>query len=222
MAEPTGWSWVGTQIRGNQVVIYDRGLDYGEYKYNPFSKSFVKTNGTEYNPTSSPNTWRFIIATDFSIENIGVVGSEELQEEGEDELGRFPARNLPWSFDTRAFATSEEIGSGYENTKLILGTPPERKCILSLVQYWKNTNNESWFLPSINELNLVNTARGYLGGLARDLSQNDLSDSEDQHYIWSSSCGTENQAMVLIWETGGNAYAERSSELPRAVLCRYE
>ena len=31
MAEPTGWSWIGTRLLGNQVIVYDRGVDYGEY-----------------------------------------------------------------------------------------------------------------------------------------------------------------------------------------------
>lgn len=226
MPEPAGWSWIGTRIKGNQVVIYDRGTTYGEYRYNPFNQSFVKMVGSAYDPVNSPTTWRFLIAMDVSIELPDNYGSVESFTEQRADKGYFQSLHLPWSVTMENYGLSGEgIGDGYNNSTKALDAVIEGDQIWSLLSYWREYHNQAWFIPSINELKEVYRCKEYLPSLTLNLTQ--IKNSEDYGLcrLWSSSeseTDPANSVQIINWRDGSVADLSKDSTYAKFTICRYE
>lgn len=235
MPEPIGWSWIGTRLLGNQVIVYDRGLDYGEYKYNVFAQSLVKTEGTLYDPTESPNTWRFLIAYDGMVEFFDNASSYEYSyDANRAEMGYFTSASVPWSVTLEDYGIKGTgIGDGYNNSTLALdqtiwdADEPMQGEMWSLVSYWREFHALPWFVPSIGELSELYKQKIYLTNLTASLTQLNDNAALKQGIcrIWSStesSTDPINYAQILNWRDGTTSDYQKDLIFSRFTLCRYE
>ena len=236
MAEPTGWSWIGTRLLGNQVIVYDRGVDYGEYKYNLFSQTLVKTGGNLYDPNTSADTWRFLIAFDGTVEYFDNASSrEESYDSTRAEMGYFSSAHLPWSVTLEDYGvTGIGVGDGYNNTTTVLDKTIYGNEIWSLASYWREFHGLPWFVPSIGEVQELYKQKYYLPSLTASLTQlNDRPDVGEPGAdstlgicrIWSSTESTTdpaNYAQILNWRDGSITDYQKDLISARFTLCRYE
>lgn len=229
MAEPSGWSWVGTRLLGNQVIVYDRGIDYGEYRYNIFSQSLVKSTGNTYDPNTSPDSWRFLIAYDGTIEFLDNASSFEYSYDStRAEMGYFTSASVPWSVTLENYGiTGMGVGDGYNNTTLALSKTIYGSEVWSLASYWREFHSLPWFVPSIGEVQELYNQKIYLSSLTASLTQ--LNDAVDLNQgicrIWSSTESTTdptNYAQILNWRDGSISDYQKDLISARFTLCRYE
>lgn len=246
--EPTGWSWVGTHLFGDQVVFFDRctteadkGI-YGHYQFDPFHQTLVRDDDSiTTSGTDKLEVARMIVAIDTCIEITDQVSSvEEVILEDDETAGYFPSNRLPFcksNSDLSGASTSEKVWFGCSNSTSSLavlddGKGKIDKTVWQYVKYWRNfeaitssrsqTINTEWFIPSIEELEELYNSRSYLMGITRSISQltSDQFSLEDPFYIWSSTLsGT--QVSVLDWNTGEVSQVDLTTRTPRLILCRY-
>lgn len=221
MAEPQGWDWIGTRLQGNQVIVYDRGTTYGEYRLNPFTQLMVKMSGDEYDPDNSPNTWRFIIALDNTIEVPNYFSSvENFPNQETVSSGIFKSTKLPWSISGTAYNTiSSAVGDGYNNTYSIVENLDETEnTIWTLAEYWREYFDKTWFVPTLEELQILYTNKKYLPNLTRDLFQ--LNEESEIGNLWSST-ESANNAKALNWAIGTPIDLEKTDRNTKFTMCRY-
>ena len=78
--------------------------------------------------------------------------------------------------DKGKFSTSTGIGTGKKNTEIIVSNSTGYNAAKACLDYSMN-GYDDWFLPSMDELNLMYT----------NLKKNELGDFTGSHYYWSSS-----------------------------------
>lgn len=248
--EPTGWTWRGTRLFGNQVIFYDRcdtelKETYGHYQYDPFHQTLVRDDVSMTNlGENGYEVHRMIAAIDSCIEITDQVSSiEEVLADNDEEKGYFPSNRLPFcqtNNDLSDVDTSDALWQGCSNTTIyedkLEGADKLNKTIWQYVNYWRNfeaipasgnqTLNNEWFIPSIEELEKLYEARSYLMGITDSISRitsGQWGEGGEEFYIWSSSLsGDKTEARVLNWANGKTDHSEKlESRVPRLILCRY-
>lgn len=237
--EPTGWTWRGTRLFGNQVIFFDRCDTeskevYGHYQYDPFHQTLVRDDDTILPDTSGTDKYevhRMIAAIDSCIEITNQVSSiEEVLTAGGEEDGYFPSNRLPFcssNTDLSSEDTSDALWQGCSNTtrylQVLEGAGKINKTIWQYVNYWRNfeavtssseqTINNEWFIPSIEELEKLYEARSYLMGITDSISRitsGQWADGGEEFYIWSSTLsGDKTEARVLNWADGKTDHSEK-------------
>ncbi|MDR3301184.1 MAG: DUF1566 domain-containing protein [Spirochaetaceae bacterium] len=112
------------------------------------------------------------------------------------------------SYSAEVSGTGTGIGMGKENTRLIVAMYPDGSYAANLCKIYRGGNKDDWFLPSMDELNLMYT----------NLKQHGLGDFSDDSY-WSSSCVSNNIfSMVQDFSNGAQVpSSEIETESVRAV-----
>ena len=223
MSEPNGWSWVGTKITNSSFIVYDRGTDYGTYRYNPFQQTMVKESGEEYNPDTNPDVWRFIVATDFLVD-FGTVSTIEkfTSSTASQTNGYLDYLILPYGTSSVS-STLEDVGEGYDaTTDLLSSYNGDELCVLSYVNYWKEYHKTDWFLPTIAELTEVFNCKEYMVNLTREISHLEVLNSSEDFYLWSSTgdASQADYAFALNWKDGTTDWRSKTGEA-KFILCRY-
>lgn len=245
--EPTGWTWRGTRLFGNQVIFFDRcdtesKETHGHYQYDPFHQTLVRDDDSITNDGADRSDHRMIAVIDSCIEITNQVSSiEEVLTAGGEEDGYFPSNRLPFCSGNRDLtaATGTAVWTGCSNTtsclQVLEGANKINKTIWQYVNYWRNfeataasseqTVNNEWFIPSKDELLQLWNSRSYLMGITDSISRvtsGQWGAGGENFYIWSSSVTTDGRAYVLDWETGDtNTLVEFDNRVPRLILCRY-
>ena len=130
---------LGTEL-SDGIIYYDRGDEYGKYNYDEETNTLTRIDYAVDDGSRDTDAWRFLIV---AKENL-VAQSEEIS------WGEFrPLSNQrpDWR------ETSYEIGSGLNNTSIMLGYyGTESLYIWSKVKEKQDTTGEQWFVPSALEL----------------------------------------------------------------------
>lgn len=224
MAEPNGWSWVGTRLAGSsQIIVYDRGTDYGEFRYNPFTQSMERESGEDYIIGSSDDSWRFLIATDFLID-FGTSSTIEKFTSSTETTTNGYLDSVVIPFGTSSSSTSyEDIGDGYTSTTDLLSTfTSSDLCVLTYVNYWRNNHMSAWFLPTVDEMTQVYSCKESMVTLTKEISHLSVANTSGDFYLWTSS-GSSSQsdyAYAVNWKDGSTNWMSKNGEA-KFILCRY-
>ncbi len=130
---------LGTEL-SDGIIYYDRGAEYGKYNYNEATKTLTRIDYAVDDGSKDSTAWRFLIV---AKENL-IDFSEEITW---GEFRPLSTQRPGW------YETSYEIGSGLNNTSIMLGYyGTESEYIWPRVKEEQDTTGEQWFVPSALEL----------------------------------------------------------------------
>ena len=120
------------------------------------------------------------------------------------------------SYGAATGITSQEIGDGLSNTNSLIGLnlQPQTsgwRVLWDMVEQFRFTHSDDWFVPAVQELQQVYNLRSYL---------NNLSTSTNPYY-WSSSEYDSSYACFVIFSNGNSYSTNKYTHYRRARLCRY-
>lgn len=129
----------------------------------------------------------------FYLEKDGLVDNKE-----KDILKYY--RGYPWGSTKFADVTSTSIGSGLLNTNNLIEASLARKLDIwsinwGLIRKFREHYSDNWFLPSIDELNLIYKIRNNLNNLV-------FTSSSLIPYYWSSSEHSAGKVWSLYFDDG--------------------
>ena len=117
--------------------------------------------------------------------------------------------------------TTSSLGSGLTNTNSLIGMNLQPNTagwyvVWDKVSEFRETYGSKWFVPSLDELNLVYENRDSLSGLTTT-SNKDLNP-----YYWSSREYDSNRSYRRSFDSdGGPGYGSKNAHYLRVRLCRY-
>ena len=115
------------------------------------------------------------------------------------------------------YIDSIEIGDGLSNTNSLIdqNLPPRMpgwRVVWDMVERFRSTHSDDWFVPSLNELQQVYTQRSYLKNLSITTNP----------YYWSSSERAQNYAHNIDFSNKDSYnYINKDYQSNRTRLCRY-
>ena len=110
--------------------------------------------------------------------------------------------------------TSQAIGTGLSNTNILISknlTPntPGWRVLWDMVEEFRSTHSNDWFVPSLNELSEVYKQRSYLENLSTNTN----------YYYWTSSEYGSNRAYYVYFTGGNSSYNTKYNHNLRFRLC---
>ena len=93
--------------------------------------------------------------------------------------------------------TGTVIGTGKENTRLILATDPDAPAAKVCDEY-SNNGKTDWFLPSKDELNEMYKARSHLGITVQWDFWSSSQDNSNKYRAWAQYFGNDSQGDVYV------------------------
>ena len=116
--------------------------------------------------------------------------------------------------------TATTIGSGLSNTNSLIGMnlqPYEFSwyVVWDKIKEFRQSHSDNWFLPSLDELNLIYEARSNLSGLTT------ITNAGKNPWYWSSSERASGTAWYQPFEGGSQTSFYKLYHKARSRLCRY-
>ena len=113
----------------------------------------------------------------------------------------------------------QEIGKGLSNTNTLISKNLQPntsgwKVLWDMVEQFRSSHSDDWFVPSLQELNQVYSQRSYLENLS-------MYSSSTYPYYWTSSESNLNYAYRGVFGGGAPDYGSKYSHIQRSRLCRY-
>ena len=123
-------------------------------------------------------------------------------------------------YGTSTGITSWDIGDGLSNTNSLISLnlqpqTSEWRVLWDMVEQFRASYGNEWFIPTLNEFNLIYTNRALLENLTTS------SPSNGTHYYWTSSEGDRNNSISVYFGNGDSFANTKNSHNRRARLCRY-
>lgn len=171
-----------------------------------------------YDAGSEQSWGRYILADKNHDLSYYISGSDfSDSEESDDVINAAATYGYEWGgYGTTTGITSQAIGNGLSNTNSLinLNLQPQTsdwRVVWDVVQQFRSTHSDSWFVPSLNELQQVCNQKSFL---------ENLSNVGYNHY-WSSSEYGNLAAWQIIF--AGNLQIDSTKNLHnlRTRLCRY-
>ena len=110
----------------------------------------------------------------------------------------------------------QAIGSGLSNTNTLISknlTPNTSgwRIVWDMVEEFRSSYSNDWFVPSLNELKEVYNQRSYLENLS----------TSSNPYYWTSSEDDSDFAYLVNFSTGGSSGSRKYNHFGRSRLCFY-
>ena len=167
-----------------------------------------------YDAGSEQDWGRFILA-DKNHDLCYYIDGEDYVNESEYET--FPGTfGYEWGgYETSTDITSQAIGDGLSNTNslLTLDLQPDTsgwRVLWSMVEQFRSTHSDDWFVPTVQELQQAYNQRSYLENLSTSTNP----------YYWTSS-ENSNLSVRGVLFSSGNINIYKNLHASRARLCRY-
>ena len=171
-----------------------------------------------YDAGSEQSWGRYILADKNHDLSYYISGSDfSDSEESDDVINTAATYGYEWGgYGTTTGITSQAIGDGLSNTNSLinLNLQPQTsdwRVVWDVVSQFRSSHSDSWFVPSLNELQQICNQKSYL---------ENLSNVGYNHY-WSSSEYSDLAAWQIIF--AGNLQIDSTKNLHnlRTRLCRY-
>ena len=112
--------------------------------------------------------------------------------------------------------TSTSIGTGLTNTKNLISknlTPNTSgwRVLWDMVEQFRSSHSNAWFVPSLQELNQVYPQRSYLENLS----------TSTNYYNWASSENHSDVAYIVNFSIGNSSNYYKYGHYFRSRLCFY-
>ena len=110
--------------------------------------------------------------------------------------------------------TSQSIGDGLSNTNSLISKnlrpyTPGWRVLWDMVEQFRSSHSNDWFVPSLNELKEVYNQRSYLENLS----------TSTNYYYWSSSESDSHNAYGIFFNSGDSRNNGKNLHYRRSRLC---
>ena len=186
---------VPMKLPDGSILFYDRGSSYGDYRLNDSGYPERIGDAVDDGSVSSPN-WRYLICDQHDLDN------------GRKQWG---ASNTSEGLSA---LVNRDVGAGLPNTNTMLA-----KYATNTSYWWKlikekrDSTGLDWFMPSLDELNVVYNQRGIITSEGGDAFKTD-----DPY--WSSSESGDSRAYGQSFSDGSESGNTKYASNPCRVLRR--
>lgn len=173
----------------------------------------------------SEQSWGRYIVADKNHDLVYYIAGSDYQNESESSsiINSANQYGYEWGGSRTVSGITESIGAGLTNTNILIGRNllpmfPFWNVLWDKVKEFRETYGEKWFVPSIEESNLIYTNKDSLNGLT---TINTINSSDLNPYYWSSSGYDSETSYSIHLHDGSQVQDFKSTHCCRCRLCRY-